>query len=210
MSNEKYISDEEINIIEKIQIDKEIEKKINKRNEVIINNKLLSKAMENVICDLKAGEYIEEYIIGVDYKVEKVRMMGAGVGLFTSHPIFGWSEKLVLIRSNKRLLIMEVGQYFSYIKHYEVKKEITIHKDKESIYFVVNTLDGKEKALQSFLDEREELIDKIADENIKVNYSNERFNCEEKEILKKESILLGIIFAIIMIAWIIKQVQMFL
>lgn len=91
-----------------------------------------------------------------------------------------------------------------------IKKEITIHKDKESIYFVVNTLDGKEKALQSFLDEREELIDKIADENIKVNYSNERFNCEEKEILKKESILLGIIFAIIMIAWIIKQVQMFL
>ena len=196
-----YISDEELKIIENIKIDKEIQEKINKKKDGIIYRQLLNKALDNVRNDLFNDECIEEYIIGRDYKTDTTRIAISGVGTYLAHPIFDWSSKLILIKTNKRLLIMQTAQYFKYLKHYELEKKINMYVDNNELYLILKDLKGKEIILETSYDNKDKVINKLKDNDIDIKVSEERFTCLEKRILNKETItflVTGIIILLIL------------
>lgn len=203
MSNEmNYISDEEIEVIENIEVDKKIEEKIKNKKESIVYKELLSKALDEVRKSLDPKEYIEEKIIGRDYKADTTRIIVAGTGSLISHPIFDWSSAMILIKTNKRLLILETAQYFKYLRHYEVKNKVVIYSDKEWIYLTLNTLESKEKIIESTIDCKENIIKKLEENNIDFEISNNEFVCTEKRVVEKQGKLFwigGLIILIILL-----------
>ena len=198
MSNIDYISDEEMKVIENIKIDKNIENKIKNKKDSIVYRELLNKALDNVRSDLVSGECIEEYIIGRDYKSDTTRIAVSGVGTYIAHPIFDWSSRLVLIKTNKRLLIMQTAQYFKYLKHYEIEKKIKMFVDKSELYLVLKNLVGKEVILEADVNSKDQVMNRLQNDDVIIEMSKEKFTCIEKRILNKETITF-LIAAIIML-----------
>lgn len=201
-NNLNYVSEDEMKVIENIEIDKETKVKIKKKKDGIIYKELLNKALDNVRNDLFDGEYIEEYVIGRDYKSDTTRIAIAGTGTYIAHPIFDWSFKIVLIITNKRLLIMKTAKYFKYLKHYEVKKKINIFVDNNELYLVLKNLNGKEIILETDLNSKERVIDKLQNDDVIIEISEGKFTCIEKRILNKETITFLIAAIILLIIFI--------
>ena len=198
MSNIDYISDEEMKVIENIKIDKNIENKIKNKKDSIVYRELLNKALDNVRSDLASEECIEEYIIGRDYKSDTTRIAVSGAGTYIAHPIFDWSSRLVLIKTNKRLLIMQTAQYFKYLKHYEIEKKIKMFVDKSELYLVLKNLVGKEVILETDVNSKDQVMNRLQNDDVIIEMSKEKFTCIEKRILNKETITF-LIAAIIML-----------
>lgn len=187
-NNLNYISEEEMKVIENTEVDKKIQANIQKRKDGIVYRELLNKALDNVRNDLFNGEFIEEYIMGRDYKSDTTRIAVSGTGTYIAHPIFDWSSKLVLIKTNKRLLIMQTAQYFKYLKHYEIEKKVNIYVDNKELYLVLKNLKGREIILETYFSNKEKVINKLQDNDVIIEISKEKFTCVEKRILNKETI----------------------
>lgn len=186
----EYVSDEEMKDIENVKVDKNIETKIKNKKVNIIYKELLNKALDEVRKSLESDEYIEEKIIGRDYKADTTRIIVAGTGSAIAHPIFDWSSAMILIKTNKRLLLLETAQYFKYLRHYEVENKVVIYNDKEWIYLTLNTLELKEKIIENTIECKDNIIKKLEENNIDFEISNNEFVCTEKTVVEKQGKLL--------------------
>ncbi|SCJ32512.1 Uncharacterised protein [uncultured Clostridium sp.] len=203
MSNKvEYVSDEEMKDIENVEVDENIETKIKNKKADIIYKELLNKALDEVRKSLEFDEYIEEKIIGRDYKADTTRIIVAGAGSIIAHPIFDWSSAMILIKTNKRLLLLETAQYFKYLRHYEVENKVTIYSDEELVYLSLNNLESSEKVIQNTIDCKDNIVKKLKENNIAFEISNNEFVCTEKVVVEKQGKLFwigGLIILIILL-----------
>lgn len=208
-NNLNYVSEDDMKVIENIEIDKETKVKIKKKKDGIIYKELLNKALDKVRDDLTQDEYIEEYIIGRDYKTDTTRIMTTAAGMtvghaYIGHPIFDWSSKLVLIKTNKRILMMQTAQYFKYLKHFEVENKVTIFTDKKELYLVIEDMNGKEVILETLVSNKKNIIDKFEENNICYEITNKKFECKEKKLFNKENKAFWIVALIILGVFLFK------
>lgn len=207
MSNsEKFITDEELEMIEKTEVSKKVKKKINGRSKTFVYKELFNKALEELKKELSEGEAIEECIIGRDYKSDTTRIVVAGsasyigpVGGWAALPMNDWSAKAILVKTNKRLLIMETAQYFKYLRCYEVENSVKVYTEKTEIYLEFVDLKGEQKLIELWKEYKEGVLEKLKLNNINFVETNEALECKERKVYNKELIITWIVFFIILL-----------
>lgn len=135
-----FISENEIEKIEKIELEKDLTDKCEQKNKNIFFKVQLKKALKTIQNSLKDGEKIQNYFVGRNYSVDEKRL-GFAASLkcsYLAHPIFGWNTICVLIRTNSKFILLEMTMEGSYSKHYEISNDIHTVKNKNESYIIVS------------------------------------------------------------------------
>ena len=160
MNKNEYISQEEMEQIDRVEVDKKILENIKSKNQNTfsqIQRRGILKIIEN---DLKENETIEFHCVGRNYSIESARM-GAAASIIASavaNPIFGWNSNSILIKTNMRIIFVEATMGWQYSKHYEISQEVHLFKKKEVFYLIV---DGDDK--KTIIEYNNEVYDLVMD-----------------------------------------------
>lgn len=163
MSNNEFLSQSEIDEIEKIEIDTHMLDRVKARQQNTFHTILMNDLLKSLKEKLDIDEEIEFNFSGRDYTSDSTRLLFASFLSGIAHPIFGWSANCILIKTNKRLLLVEVTGYLQYSNHYEIKEELHLVKEKEYFYFLIEDLSGKKKVLQLNIVNLDAILDLIKD-----------------------------------------------
>ena len=160
MNNYKLISQEEMDEIDRIEVDNKILKNIrdkNKNNFAILQRRKIFNIIRQ---DLKENEIIEFHCVGRNYTIDSARMGAAAsiIAAAVANPIFGWNTRGILIKTNMRMIFVEATMAWQYSKHYEISREIHLSKKKEVFYLIV---DGDNK--KTIIEYNNEVYDTIMD-----------------------------------------------
>ena len=160
MKSDEYISQNEIDEIDKIEVDKKILENIKRKNDNTFYEIQKRKILNLIKTDLKEDEIIEFHCAGKNYSIESTRLGFATSIEFAglANPIFGWNTNGILIKTNKRMIFVEATMGFQYSKHYEINQEIHMVKKKEMFYLIV---DGDNK--KTIIEYNNKLYDLIID-----------------------------------------------
>lgn len=134
-----YLSQEEINKIERLNLDEDI---IHARKNN--DNKLFIKIqIKNCLYKLKKtladDEVIDFYASGRNYSVDSRRLQMVSSTVFSryAHPIYGWNTICLLVKTNKRFILIELNSGFEYSKHYDISNEFHLVNKKDVFYLIV-------------------------------------------------------------------------
>jgi len=148
MNNNEFLSQSEIDEIEKIEVDNDILERSKKRQIDTLWKILMADLLKDLKEKLDDNEEIEFYFAGRDYTSDSTRLVFAGFGCPIANTILGWSSNCILIRTNKRFLLIEVTGYLQYSNYLEVKQEVHLYKEKEYFYLTVEHMNGHKRTLQ--------------------------------------------------------------
>ena len=160
MNKNEYISQEEMEQIDRVEVDKKILENIKSKNQNTFSQ-IQRRGILNIIeKDLKENETIEFHCVGRNYTIESARM-GAAASIIASavaNPIFGWNSNSILIKTNMRIIFVEATMGWQYSKHYEISQEVHLFKKKEVFYLIV---DGDDK--KTIIEYNNEVYDLVMD-----------------------------------------------
>ena len=164
MKSDEYISQNEIEEIDKIEVDKKILENIKRKNDNTFYKIQKRKILNSIKKDLKDNEIIEFHCAGRNYSIESTRLGLAASIEFAglANPIFGWNTNGILIKTNMRMIFVEATMGFQYSKHYEINQEIHLVKKKEMFYLIVDG-DGKKTIIEYNNMLYELIMDSISD-----------------------------------------------
>jgi|GEM_PF-3397208 len=148
MNNNEFLSQNEIDEIKKIEVDNDMLEKVKKRQKNTLWKILMNELLKDLKNKLEDNEEIEFYFAGRDYTSDSIRLLFAACLSGISHPVFGWSANCILVRTNKRLILMEVTGYLQYSNHYEIKEEVHLYKEKKNFYLTIENMKGNRKIIQ--------------------------------------------------------------
>ncbi|BCZ49218.1 hypothetical protein psyc5s11_52850 [Clostridium gelidum] len=148
MNNNEFLSQSEIDEIEKIEVNNDMLERAKKRQTNTLWKMLMADLLKDLKEKLDANEEIEFYFVGRDYTSDSTRLVFAGFGSAIANPILGWSSNCILIRTNKRFLLAEVTGYLQYSNYFEIKQEVHLYKEKEYFYLTVEHMNGHKRTLQ--------------------------------------------------------------
>ena len=192
MNKNEYISQEEMEQIDRVEVDKKILENIKIKNQNTFSQ-IQRRGILNIIeKDLKENENIEFHCVGRNYTIESARMGAAAsiIAAAVANPIFGWNSNGILIKTNMRMIFVEATMGWQYSKHYEISQEVHLFKDKEVFYLIVDG-DAKKTIIQYNNKVYDTIMDSIRD---KVNIvSDEKFE-GSKEL--KVGIAIGYLYII--------------
>lgn len=202
MKSDEYISQNEIEEIDKIEVDKKILENIKRKNDNTFYKIQKRKILNSIKKDLKDNEIIEFHCAGRNYSIESTRLGLAASIEFAelANPIFGWNTNGILIKTNMRMIFVEAIMGFQYSKHYEINQEIHLVKKKEMFYLIVDG-DGKKTIIEYNNMLYELIMDSISDKtNIVID---KKFNSKALKVGKGIGnlyvLLMGIVPLIIII-----------
>ena len=140
MNSSEYISQNELKEIAEIQVDKKVLEKIKSKYDNTFSRIQIRKMLNLVKQDLQENEIIEFHCVGRNYSIDSVRIGIASsiVASGVANPIFGWNSKIILIKTNLRIILVEATMGWQYSKHYEISHEIHLVKKKEMFYLIVD------------------------------------------------------------------------
>jgi hypothetical protein len=164
MKSYEYISQNEIEEIDKVKVDKKIVENIKRKSDNTFYIIQKRKTLDLINNNLKENEVIEFYCTGRNYSIEATRLGFATSIKFgeLANPIFGWNTNGILIKTNMRMIFVEATMGFEYSKHYEINQEIHVVKKKEMFYLIVDG-DEKKTIIEYNNDRYDLIIDSISD-----------------------------------------------
>ena len=160
MNKNEYISQEEMEQIDRVEVDKKILENIKSKNQNTFSQIQRRGIWNRIEKDLKENETIEFHCVGRNYSIESARM-GAAASIIASavaNPIFGWNSNSILIKTNMRIIFVEATMGWQYSKHYEISQEVHLFKKKEVFYLIV---DGDDK--KTIIEYNNEVYDLVMD-----------------------------------------------
>ncbi|AQR97534.1 hypothetical protein [Clostridium saccharoperbutylacetonicum] len=165
MSDNQFLSENEIKAIEEVKVEDELLEKVKERKNNILWEVLMKELLKTIKEKLDEDEEIDFYISGRDYTSDSVRLaFAATIGLSAvAHPVVGWSFNCILVKTNKRLLLIEVTGYLQYSKHYEIQKELGVVKEKEYFYLIIEDKNKNKKTIQYHMNRFEMIMDLLKD-----------------------------------------------
>lgn len=149
MNDNLYLSQNEINKIESLDLDKNI---INarKNNDAKLFIKIqIKNSLNKLQTTLADNEVIDFYASGRNYLVDSRRLELASSLFFSecAHPIYGWNTTCLLVKTNKRFILIELNAGFEYSKHYDISNEFHLVSKKDVFYLIVCG-DGKKTIIE--------------------------------------------------------------
>lgn len=160
MNKDEYISQEEMEQIDKVEIDEKILENVRNKNQNTFSQIQRRGILNTIEKDLKENETIEFHCVGRNYSIESARMGAAAsiIAAAVANPIFGWNSNSILIKTNMRMIFVEATMGWQYSKHYEISQEIHLAKKKEVFYLIV---DGDDK--KTIIEYNNEVYDLVMD-----------------------------------------------
>lgn len=140
MSKSSYLSQDEINEIEKITLDPDIIE-ARKNNDILLFKKIQIKKdiykIKKILCD---DETICFYTTCKNYTIDSLRVSFATSAFFSryGHPIYNWNTECIFLQTNKRFILVELTSGFQYSKHYEISNEIHLVAEENEFYLIVS------------------------------------------------------------------------
>lgn len=202
MSKDNMISKEELEMYEKTEINEELVEKAKNKSSDSFMREMFRKSLIELKKELDEDEKIVDYVRGFNNESEETRLfMSFVIPAFSNPMFFNWSSASVLVKTNKRLFLLEVDMFNKTTNKFEVdKRDFTIYKDKKLATLIFKRDDGKDYSIQ-FNTERVDRFKNLLEEyNLKI--VNKKF---ENSTTRINSILFTV--AIIMvIAVIIKLI----
>ncbi|WP_238917953.1 hypothetical protein [Clostridium sp. YIM B02555] len=195
MSDNQFLSENEIKAIEEVKVEDELLERVKERKNNILWEVLMKELLKTIKEKLAEDEEIDFYISGRDYTSDSVRLaFAATIGLSAvAHPVVGWSFNCILVKTNTRLLLIEVTGYLQYSKHYEIQKELGLVKEKEYFYLIIEDKNKNKKTIQYHMNRFEMIMDLLKDCSTIVK--GKRIKSKAEKIIR-----------LIIIAWIIYLV----
>ena len=192
------ITENEIKEIEKIEIDSVMLEKVKKGQKNSIKKIFLDEVFEKVNEKLDLDENIEFHVIGRDYSSESKRRLCAIFMPRLSHPIIGWSAKNILIKTNKRLFLVEASEYLKFSDLHELKGKIYLYKEKENFYFSVESADKKRRIIEFDMEKFDLIMESFKDSNETIVNKKIRLN---SKYLLNTVIIVELVAAILFIIY---------
>lgn len=194
MNNDEFLSQNEIDEIDKIQVDNNMLEKVKNRQARSIRKVLIDNIFEEVGKNLEDDEKVEFHVIGINYEAQRIRFILAALGFGLSHPI-GWNTNNILIKTNKRFLMVGTEWYLTYSNMYEIDKEMHLFKEEQSFYLTVKDINGIERItqyeMQSF-----EITNKYLEDSANI-IIDKKFKYQPGKFIKKIMIFQILIIVII-------------
>ncbi|BCZ49120.1 hypothetical protein psyc5s11_51870 [Clostridium gelidum] len=140
MNKDDYISQEEMEEIDRVEVDKKILENIKSKCDNTFSRIQIRKILNLVKQDLQESEIIEFHCVGRNYSIDSARIGVAAsvVASDVANPIFGWNTKTILIKTNMKMILVEVTMGWQYSKHYEISHEVHLVKKKGMFYLIVD------------------------------------------------------------------------
>lgn len=179
MNNNEYISEKEIEEIEKVEIDTKILERIKSKHNNTFFEIQIRKILNLIEQNLKENETIEFYCTGRNYSVDSKRMALSFFGI--SHPIFGWNTNGILIKTNMRMFFVEATMGWEYSKHYEISSEVHLVKEKDNFYLIVDG--NKEKTIIEYSNDSYEFIMDCINDKVNI-IIDKKLKCRATNIIK--------------------------
>lgn len=162
MEDNKFVTDKELEEIDKVEIDNKLLAKLKTKQKNNFFQELIYKAIEKVKEQLE-DEEIEIYFQGRNFNSNTARALLTIISPIVSHPMLGWFSNVVIIKTNKRILVMETNNYNEYVTHYEINKEIHIYSEDKFVYLTIKDMKGKSKIIQYSKEKAKFLLEYIGE-----------------------------------------------
>lgn len=205
MKDNNYVSQEEINAIEKINLDEDIINARKHNDENLFKKIQIKKALLLIKKTLETDETIDFYETGRNYSVDSKRLSFAASLMFSrySHPIYRWNTNCLLIKTNKRFILAELTVGFDYSTHYDIDNKIHIINKDDNFYLIVDG--NNQKTVVEFNNELHDITidilknaaDIVIDKDFTIK--NLRYGVSVSTIIMIYIIIVTIIFALLQI-----------
>lgn len=202
MSKGNMISKEELEMYEKTEINEELVEKAKKKSSDSFMREMFRKSLIELKKELDEDEKIIDYVRGFNNEMEETRLFMSFIIPAFSNPIFfNWSSTSALVKTNKRLFVIELDMFNKTANKFEINKDdFTIYKDKKSATLIFKRDNCKDYSIQ-FNTERVDRFKNFLEEyNLKM--VNKKFKNAKSRINK----ILFIVAMIMVIAVIIKLI----
>lgn len=188
MKDNKYISQSEIDKIEEINLDEDIINARKNNNSKLFIKIQIKKCLCKIQQSLAHDESIDFYVSGRNYSIDSARVNLACSAFFSryGHPIYGWNVNCLLVKTNKRFILIEATAGFEYSKHYNISNEFHLVTKGDNFYLTI--LGNNKKTIVEFNNRSYDLMmDAIKDAaNIIIDK-----NIDEKLLPKNKFLLMS-------------------
>ncbi|GAA0071112.1 hypothetical protein UT300003_26360 [Clostridium sardiniense] len=202
MSKESMISREELEMYEKTEINEELVEKAKNKSSDSFMREMFRQSLIELKKELDEDERIVDYVRGFNNESEETRLFMSFVIPSFSNPIFfNWSSTSALVKTNKRLFVIELDMFNKTANKFKINKDdFTIYKDKKLATLIFKRDNGKDYSIQ-FNTER---VDRF--KNFLEEYNLKMVNKKFKNTTSRINNILFIVAMIMVIAVIIKLI----
>lgn len=202
MSKDNMISKEELEMYEKTEINEELVEKAKNKSSDSFMREMFRKSLIELKKELDEDEKIVDYVRGFNNEANGTRLFMSFVIPVFSNPIFfNWSASSALVKTNKRLFLLEVDMFNKTTNKFEVnKRDFTIYKDKKLSKLIFKRDNGKDYSIQFNTERVYRFKDFLEEYNLKI--VNKKF----KNTTSRITDILFIVMTIIAIALILKLI----
>lgn len=192
MNNYELMSQKEMDEIDQIEVDKKILENVRNKSEETFSEIQIRKILNLMKQNLKDNEIIEFYCTGRNYTIDSARSALALsiVGAFAANPIFEWNTRGILIKTNMRMIFVEITMGLQYSNHYEISEEVHLVKKKNMFYLIVDG--NNKKTVIEFNNKMYDLITNTISDKANM-VIDKKFRCNNKYIFIFASIFYSLI-----------------
>ncbi|WP_024615411.1 hypothetical protein [Clostridium sp. Ade.TY] len=179
MSKEEIMTEEEFKKYENIKVSDELVEKIKENSKDSFYKKMFKESLNKFKDVLDKGEYIENYIVGFNYTDNATRSYTSLIVPWISNPMFfDWTEYSILVKTNKKIYIVNLDMFNKFIKKIEVINNFDRYtKNKKNIYVKLKCVEENEDSgykVLTFYKENKDRVDEFFDD-CNVNIINKRY-----------------------------------